>query len=214
MDKFIYIDTSATFSLVALFDESSILSCKSTTLPNQHAQSLNSHIEILLSETNTIWGEIKAVAVMNGPGSYTGLRIGLASAKGFCYAHDIALILMNQFQLLHFYLPEKKNIALILQARENEYFVQAYNDQGNELENAGIKNLEEVLHFKQSNGLKLISTDEKLSQIFGDILIETVDHLSIQKMVVSLFRSKNFANLMHSEPYYLKNVHINKINKL
>ena len=65
-----------------------------------HAEKLHIFIEELLLETNIALKEVKAIAVSQGPGSYTGLRIGVSAAKGLCYALSIPLIAVDTLEIL------------------------------------------------------------------------------------------------------------------
>jgi len=65
-----------------------------------HSEKLNISILSLLKKNNLSFDEIDAVAISSGPGSYTGLRIGTSSAKGFCYGRDIPLIGVNTLEAL------------------------------------------------------------------------------------------------------------------
>src|SRR6056300_1320198 len=65
-----------------------------------HAEKLNSMMIDLMKELSLSWGDIDAIAVSEGPGSYTGLRIGVSTAKGLCYARSLPLIAINSLASL------------------------------------------------------------------------------------------------------------------
>ena len=145
MKKILYIDTSVKYSSILLFDEVNVLSQRKSTELNMHAKTINLHIEEIFHETNATWAEIAAIAVMNGPGSYTGLRIGLSSAKGFCYAHDIPLLLLNRFQLMNAFHESNSPSGYLILARENEFSFQSFNAAGEEKDIPKILSSVEIL---------------------------------------------------------------------
>lgn len=212
MTYILYIDTSGNFSRIMLFDREKIRATRITTEANQHAQSINTHIEQVMHEAGIKWDQLSAVAVLNGPGSYTGLRIGLATAKGFCYAMDIPLILLNHLDLMLFCSDEKKPAPIyFLKARENEYFVKrAQNDA--ELNETVLMTKEDLIQASAEG--TLYTTAEDIIQDFDRVSLIRLETVLICKYVFMLYDGSIFADLMHCEPFYLKNVFINKINKL
>lgn len=86
------IDTSTTHASVALAKDGTVIALKTNQNQKDHASFLQPAIHSLLNETNQTLQDLEAVAVTSGPGSYTGLRVGFASAKGLAYALDIPLI--------------------------------------------------------------------------------------------------------------------------
>ena len=85
--KILLIETATTVCSVAMCDESRVLARRESDAPNAHSTQLPLFVKELLAE-----GMPDAVCVSAGPGSYTGLRIGVSSAKGLCYALDIPLL--------------------------------------------------------------------------------------------------------------------------
>ena len=79
-----------------------------------HAERLHVFIEASLKEVGIVFNDITAIAVSQGPGSYTGLRIGVSSAKGLCYALGIPLIAVDTLQILASYQDSKPRIIPFL----------------------------------------------------------------------------------------------------
>ncbi len=214
-ETILYIDTSGQYSLLMLMNRQTILTKRSTHAENQHAQSINTHIAELLNEVNLSWQQLSGVAVLNGPGSYTGLRIGLATAKGICYALNIPLILINHLQLMHaaYAVPGKVN-AYLLKARQDEYFLFVPDGLAEQTSSPALVSAS-VLHTRILNEhLSLLTVDKTLSIDFPEIQEITILETDILDYVFCQFQAKKFADLLHAEPFYLKSVHINKINKL
>ena len=91
------IETSSTNCSVSLSNNNKLIDCLEKDSPNySHSQKLHSFISELMEKNNIPFKDLDAVAVGIGPGSYTGLRIGLSAAKGICYALDIPLISLKE----------------------------------------------------------------------------------------------------------------------
>jgi tRNA threonylcarbamoyladenosine biosynthesis protein TsaB len=96
------LETSTDVCSVALHDNGTLLAGTEIHEPQSHAAQLPTLILSVLKTAGLDLGHVQAVAVTNGPGSYTGLRIGTSTAKGLCYALDIPLIALGSLELLAF----------------------------------------------------------------------------------------------------------------
>jgi tRNA threonylcarbamoyladenosine biosynthesis protein TsaB len=101
------------------------VSSVSTEVERDHAGKVNNLVAAILEEANCTLNDVHAIAVCNGPGSYTGLRIGLATAKGYCYALNKPLILHSRLHLMLRELAQHtgnnvENMLAILPARSGE----------------------------------------------------------------------------------------------
>lgn len=95
MSYVLHIDTSGEQGAVAISQGLEVLGKKFSDKPMQHASFLQPAVQSLMASLNLGMKKLEAICVSNGPGSYTGLRVGLASAKGLCFALDIPLITLN-----------------------------------------------------------------------------------------------------------------------
>ena len=95
------IETATKNCSVALAKEGKTILCKEIAEEGySHAERLHVFIEEIIKEAGIIFQDISAIAVSQGPGSYTGLRIGVSAAKGLCFALDIPLIAVDTLQVL------------------------------------------------------------------------------------------------------------------
>ena len=94
------IDTAGTGAMVALSNNETVLAHETNNEQQQHAAFVQPAIQRIMHQAGYTLQQIDAVAVSNGPGSYTGLRVGLASAKGLCYALEKPLITINTLQVM------------------------------------------------------------------------------------------------------------------
>jgi tRNA threonylcarbamoyladenosine biosynthesis protein TsaB len=99
-EMILLIDTSQETATVALSNEGKVLHWEENKISKEHASWLHTAIARLIAEAEITLGDLKAVAVIAGPGSYTGLRVGMAAAKGFCYALNIPLITRNTLEVM------------------------------------------------------------------------------------------------------------------
>jgi tRNA threonylcarbamoyladenosine biosynthesis protein TsaB len=94
------LETTTSVCSVALALDGKLIGFREQNSRNAHAEILNAYIEEVLAETHYHLSDLNAVAVSEGPGSYTGLRIGVSTAKGLCYSLDIPLISVSTLQSL------------------------------------------------------------------------------------------------------------------
>jgi len=94
------IDTSTTHASVALARDEQLLCIKVNQQQKDHASFLQPAIKEMMHETKLNLADLSAIAVTSGPGSYTGLRVGFASAKGLCYALQIPLIVISTTEVM------------------------------------------------------------------------------------------------------------------
>jgi tRNA threonylcarbamoyladenosine biosynthesis protein TsaB len=100
MSLILNIDTSLESASVTIAKDGVIISSRSNENQKDHASFLEPAIQSLAKEAGIQLAELSAIAVVYGPGSYTGLRVGMSSAKGLCYALSKPLIVLNNLELL------------------------------------------------------------------------------------------------------------------
>lgn len=125
------IDTALETALVGLCRDEKIFSSETNTDQKNHAAFVQPAIQKIMNDSRVSFLDIDAVAVVNGPGSYTGLRVGLASAKGICYASGKPLILLNTLAVMATSAIQHYNDAHalycpVIDARRNEVFAAVY----------------------------------------------------------------------------------------
>ena len=109
MSLILNIDTALDTASVCLTEDDNVLLLSSSENQKDHASWLHTEIAELLQKNGRNIKDLSAVAVSVGPGSYTGLRVGLAAAKGFCYALHIPLITINSLTIIAFAVKEDSN---------------------------------------------------------------------------------------------------------
>src|SRR6476646_1370927 len=100
MSLILQIETATHTCSIALSENGKLLHIIEKTDRNIHASNITLFIEQVLKQSNKTMRDLNAIAVSMGPGSYTGLRIGVSTAKGLCYALDIPLIAVNTLEAM------------------------------------------------------------------------------------------------------------------
>jgi tRNA threonylcarbamoyladenosine biosynthesis protein TsaB len=217
MAYLLYIDTSGPESLVMLLKDADILSKRINTVAKDHGQLINIHMQEVLTDAQINWNQLDAVCVLNGPGSYTGLRIGLGSAKGICYAHQLPLILLNKLELIYSAIPQgsiQQTIGILSKAREQEFFFMSYAADGQIVILPSLSTTQDIENQQSEFKMALYTTETELQSEFEAISVIQLHPEHIARVCFNAFLEKKFEDLFLSEPFYLKNVYINKINKL
>ena len=218
MNFILNIDTGSENAHVSLARDGQVLHALSSESQKEHAAFLQTAIHDLTKATNISLKEINAVAVTAGPGSYTGLRVGMASAKGLCYALKIPFITISSLEVLtvsalQLYTEPHENILFcpMIDARRKEVFTAIYEHNLNLYLHPCAMILDEFSFEKELLNNKIIffgSGSEKWKNICNhtNAIFKSVSILpqSLSKSSNNLFLKKKFTDLAYSEPFYLK----------
>jgi tRNA threonylcarbamoyladenosine biosynthesis protein TsaB len=208
------IETSTQHCSVALFNQGKLLASRLLTEEGSHSKMLTILIEQVCLEVKISLNKLHAVAVSNGPGSYTGLRIGLSTAKGLCYGNDIPLICLPTLHILAEAAREKypnQQLLPMLDARRMEVYTCLINEKGEELLPTQAKILSNdflaletnpIIAFGNGSGKWKESCANPLIQFDPDF--DFPNATSMGKMAQSYYLNKKFENLVTIEPQYLK----------
>ena len=217
------IDTATEQASVCLSQDGNVIRTLLNDSQKDHAAWIQVAINTLLQKEGYTMQQIQAVAVTQGPGSYTGLRVGMASAKGICFALQIPLITINTLQVMAFgainqwrSLAENMKQPLcfcpMIDARRMEVFTAVYDTALQEIVEPKAMILDELSFKEELDNRSLIcfgngSIKWKTVSRYPNVLFidEKVDIAkSLAKLASSLYLSQNFANLAYAEPVYLK----------
>lgn len=194
----------------------------------EHASFLHAAIAGLLMKTGHKLNDIEAFAVTAGPGSYTGLRVGMATAKGFCYALSKPLIAINTLEVMAKAAIDARGKAgedmlfcPMIDARRMEVFTAVYNADLENIFSPYALILEEKLFnsyminnkvlFFGSGSKKFMKIASNPNSEFAEIAFNA-GHLG--SLAEIAFQKKIFSNLSYAEPTYFKDFHsIQKIDK-
>jgi tRNA threonylcarbamoyladenosine biosynthesis protein TsaB len=207
------IDSSAETASVCLSKDGTALLLKKNEMQKDHAAWLHVAIKEMMDEAGYELSAIDAVAVTIGPGSYTGLRVGLSAAKGFCYALDKPLITVNTLLVMASALKNEpaEFLCPMIDARRMEVFTAIYTKDLAEVkppmalimdENSFKEELQSnTICFSGSGSKKLKEIIENQNARFSD---EKLDAADLAALAEPLFEKKQFADIAYTEPLYLK----------
>jgi tRNA threonylcarbamoyladenosine biosynthesis protein TsaB len=167
-----------------------------------------------MNELNISWKDLQSVCVLNGPGSYTGLRISLASAKGIAYAHSLPLVLINKLDLLASIVNSINSFGVIIEAREKEYFFALFDAQKKYIIEPSMISEDDLVILCADKKITSFTSDNKNEAQKLSFTTVSFNEKNVIDYCLNEIQEKNFADLFISEPFYMKNVFINKINKL
>ena len=219
MSLILNIDTAIDTASVCLAKNGDILLIAKNESQKDHAAWLHMAIKEILDRINLELDAIDAVAVTQGPGSYTGLRIGMATAKGICYALNKPLITLNTLQVMAnavtFHSVTAALLCPMIDARRMDVFTAIYSrDLKVVKEPAAItlshSSLDEELKtnticFFGNGSKKFQSIVKSRNAIFTEI---GTDAASMALLSVKKCTEKEFADLAYVEPMYLKEFYI------
>lgn len=177
-----------------------------------HAEKLHVFIEDVLIAAGITYNDLAAIAVSRGPGSYTGLRIGVSAAKGFCYALDIPLLSIDTLKILAAQLKVDDGIIIpMLDARRMEVYSAIFSPELQRIRDVeaeiiteeSFSMIEETVYFIGDSSEKCRAVLTKPNFIFSDDII----YPSAREMCAlsfELFQKSEFEDTAYFEPYYLK----------
>ncbi|MGB0185713.1 MAG: tRNA (adenosine(37)-N6)-threonylcarbamoyltransferase complex dimerization subunit type 1 TsaB [Flavobacteriaceae bacterium] len=213
MANILNIETSTTNCSVALSVNGEHIVLKEDNSSNySHAERLHVYIDEVLTSAQISRDELHAVAVSKGPGSYTGLRIGVSAAKGLCYALDIPLISVPTLEILaHKVELQKGCIVAMLDARRMEVYSAVFDTNYQCIEPTSAKVLDPSSYndILQNQPVYFVGNGVEKTQ---SIINHPNAHFdaqfpSAQQMCglsFSKFQAENFEDLAYFEPFYLK----------
>lgn len=178
-----------------------------------HAEKLHPFIEDVLNESNFCLEDIDAVSVSKGPGSYTGLRIGVSAAKGICFGNDIPLIAIPTLESLASSQKGRDyTLVPMLDARRMEVYASIYNPDIVEIRKTEAEIIDENSYSEYlEKGKVLFFGDgaEKCKEIIKHENAEFVDGVfpsakEMGEIAEKMFNENKFEDSAYFEPFYLK----------
>ena len=227
MSRILCVDTSSFICSVSVFKNLSLISYNFTEVEKSHSKFVIQLIDQSLKDANIKINEVDAFAVSMGPGSYTGLRIGVSTIKGLCYSLEKPLISINTLEILsksalnHINNSNDFFICPMIDARRMEVFTKMLDNDFNEVEKDKALILDDK-SFNDIGGGKSIyffgDGSNKFQKItnnknfhFIDNIISSSKHMG--ELANIKYENKQFENLTTFEPFYIKDFFIVNKNK-
>jgi len=178
-----------------------------------HGEALTLMIQAVLRQTHFNLQDLTAISYSSGPGSYTGLRIGLSTAKGLCFALQIPLLAIPTHQILFEIAKESgltagANVYALLDARRTEVYLQAFDAQGNSILNLQCALLENTTITDFASIIVVGDAHQKAKTFWTNPSIQWIEQALCAKfqaqIAAQLFEKQAFEDLAYCSPIYLK----------
>ncbi|HNS16265.1 MAG TPA: tRNA (adenosine(37)-N6)-threonylcarbamoyltransferase complex dimerization subunit type 1 TsaB [Bacteroidales bacterium] len=217
------LDTATAVCSVALGRDGVLWQMKESHLPNAHSSLIISFIEEVVATAGIRLPTVDAIAVSRGPGSYTGLRIGVSTAKGLCYALERPLIAVGSLQALAWGMRDyilQQGISSrdllfcpMIDARRMEVYTALYdmdNQETREIraeiitENSFSEHLKDhkVVFFGDGAAKCRPVLEKHPNAVFRETFLSSAAHLV--PLAEDHFRTSQFVDVAYFEPFYLK----------
>lgn len=218
MARILHLETATKVCSVAISDNGTLISCKETEEEGySHGENLTLFVEEVLKDAGCTMGDLDAISVASGPGSYTGLRIGASTAKGMCYALRIPLIAIDALTALSELAREKHanaRICAMIDARRMEAYTMISNENGAVLKEISADILDESSYaawepfvFVGDAAFKAIEL-WKERPCTADLGVRSSARGQI-RLALEKFNRKEFEDVAYWEPFYLKDFVVN-----
>ena len=217
MSLILSIETATKVCSVALLDKDTILGTQEIYVERSHSEFLAIMIQDLLKYAGKSASDLSAIAVSKGPGSYTGLRIGVSTAKGLCFGLDIPLIAINSLMAMAYevkkYDSSSFDLCPMLDARRMEVYCLVAD------QDLGVKQTTQARIIDENSFSEELNTTEML--FFGNGMNKCREILSGNKnahfvddvhprainigfLAYGKYKNQEFENTETFEPFYLK----------
>jgi tRNA threonylcarbamoyladenosine biosynthesis protein TsaB len=226
MATILQIETATPTCSAALSLNGETIALKELAAQNIHAGSLTLFIEEVMKQAGLAYADLDAVAVSKGPGSYTGLRIGVSTAKGICFAVDKPLIAINTLQMMaQGFLSSAANyqglVCPMIDARRMEVFTAMYDPQLIEILPVSASIIDEHAYHQQLKNAQITFIGDGAMKC-SDAIVSPNAHFTaadfnsaahMSRLAFEAFKRKDFEDVAYFEPYYLKDFVITQAKK-
>ncbi|MFD2588479.1 tRNA (adenosine(37)-N6)-threonylcarbamoyltransferase complex dimerization subunit type 1 TsaB [Croceitalea marina] len=215
MAKIINLETATTNCSVSISVDGKLVSVKEENTPNySHSEQLHIFIKEALEEASFSFSDIDAIAVSKGPGSYTGLRIGVSAAKGLCFSLDLPLISVPTLESManQLHIEPNEIVIPVLDARRMEVYSCVFDDAYHEIRETKAEIIDEN-SFAHYSGFKKVhiigSGAEKCQEVLSHSNFQFYKEAfpssrEMAKLAQKKFKANDFEDVAYFEPYYLK----------
>jgi tRNA threonylcarbamoyladenosine biosynthesis protein TsaB len=218
MSLLLQIETATTACSVALVQKGEVLAVKELNQRNIHAEVVTIFIEDLFASAQQTYANLDAIAVSSGPGSYTGLRIGVSTAKGLCFGLDKPLIAVETLQAMADGMAasikdEELLLCPMIDARRMEVYTALFDAEGNRITSTSAEIIDESSYAKLLDEHKILFFGDgaaKCREVLGKHINATFNiefansAIYLSKGALAAYKAQAFEDVAYFEPYYLK----------
>ena len=218
------IETGTDVCSVALANDGELMALRESDEGRDHAKKVALFVDELLRETGVQPDDLDAIAVGKGPGSNTGLRIGVSFAKGMCYALNIPLIAIGSLDALTEVAREDYDAGILdiedeewasarlcpmVDARRMEVYAQVFDNEGKPLSEvtAEVVTEESFAQWRKDGRFVIFGNGaRKCCETLGDVICVDVapSARGIVRLAEEAFNAEKFEDIAYFEPFYLK----------
>ncbi len=218
MTKILLIESATNVCSVALQQDTDIIAVRESTVPNAHSSMLTLFIDELFEETGLKPQDLNTVTISSGPGSYTGLRIGVSTAKAICFALNIPLIAVDTLEAMAHGVKDSHPdfnglFCPMIDARRMEVYAAFFDHNLNRIRETqaniiGEGDLEkylkenQVLFFGNATEKAIPAWQNIPSALFDKTFVNSACYL--KTLALQKFNKQEFEDLAYYEPFYLK----------
>ena len=194
----LFIDTSSSDVSIAIIKDNNILSYITKEVPNEHSVYTVKYISDILIKASLTPKDIDKIMVVNGPGSFTGVRIGVTIAKTYAYLLNKELILLSSLKILSISTNHDYCLSLI-SAKNDNYYIGLYNKDNNIVIEEQFANIDKVLQIINKYNPKIVS-DNNIEINNNKITKQKLDFIKI----INYYKNAKSINPHLAVPNYLK----------
>jgi tRNA threonylcarbamoyladenosine biosynthesis protein TsaB len=211
------IETATPVCSVALAENNFLVRTRESTEKNAHSGMLTLLIQEMMKESGKQFSHLDAVAVSKGPGSYTGLRIGVSAAKGFCYALDIPLISVDTLQAMASGMSNKVTdkdslFCPMIDARRMEVYCAMFDAENHQVRETKAEIIDKdsfaqyldqhPVWFFGDGAAKCKNLITHLNSSFEETFSASAKYMT--STAFNKFQASQFEDVAYFEPFYLK----------
>ncbi len=213
MSLLLHIDTALSVASICLSKDKEVIAYSENVHQQGHAAWLHPAIDEIMKSVGLSMKELYGVSVSIGPGSYTGLRVGLSSAKGFCYALNIPLITIATTELIASAITQEAQelICPVIDARRMEIYTAIYDKNLKEIKAPHSLIIDETSFAEFLNTHKILFCGDGCKKLQIILRHENVTYSSttanathLAQLAFNRFKRTDFADLAYAEPLYVK----------
>ncbi len=217
------LESSTEICSVALAVDGKVIELAESDEGQNHARLLSVFVSEVMEKSKIGFKELSAIAVSQGPGSYTGLRIGVSLAKGLCYANQIPLLAIDPLQAMSSHvssnlslwqLPDDDNLIFcpMIDARRMEVYTALFDKKNNAIEEVNARIIDETSFSEQLSKNTVVffgNGASKCKKVINHENAFFIDGIKtsaqfMSNLALKAFENRKFADLAYFEPFYLK----------
>ena len=195
----LFIDTSMANVSISIVKDNKILSIIQEEIPNEHSKYATSYVKKVIDDAGIDANDIDNILVVNGPGSFTGVRIGVTIAKTYGYLINKEIIPVSSLKSLAISSNMNGNVMSVITANRSSYYVGIYDGEYNNIVDEEFVSREKLLELIDKYNPYIVSND------FNVVSVHKLNKVNLDVLkIVDYYKDKNKVNYHALVPNYLK----------